>query len=116
VKPAPHDGRFGFEAAKRFRRRERGVLRRWRGIYFHASDCIDEIAKGFADGEPHNGVAPKLCKPRQGTENRVVSLRGSELFHKLINTCVENFTKQKYLGGDSARALQAARLRTGFHG
>jgi hypothetical protein len=55
-----------------------------------------------------NILAPKLCKPSQDTEKRVVSLRGSEFFHKLINTYVENFTEQKYVDGDSAHVLLAA--------
>jgi len=46
--------------------------------------------------------APKLCKEGQDTENRAVSVEASGLFHKLINTCVENFTAQKYFSGDSA--------------
>jgi hypothetical protein len=41
--------------------------------------------------------APKRCKPEQATEKRVVSLRKHALFHKLINTYVENFIVQKYL-------------------
>ena len=57
-------GRFGFEAAKGFRRCERGVLRRWREIYFHASDCLDEIAKGFADGEAHKTELHRNCANR----------------------------------------------------
>jgi hypothetical protein len=49
--------------------------------------------------------APKWCKPVQTTEKAVVSLREATIFHTLINTCVENFTKQKYLGEDSVRRL-----------
>jgi hypothetical protein len=32
------------------------------------------------------------------------------LFHILINTCVENFTGQKYLSRDSASLLHGARF------
>ena len=49
--------------------------------------------------------APKWCKPVQTTEKHVVSPRETTIFHTLINTCVENFTKQKYFGEDSVRRL-----------
>src|SRR5580704_2044192 len=53
-----------FEAATGFRRRKRGVLSRWRGIYFHASDCPDGIAKEFADGEAHKTELHRNCANR----------------------------------------------------
>jgi hypothetical protein len=72
-----------------------------------SSRAKHELARCFQES------APKLCKPSQDTEQRVVSLPGSELFHKLFNTCVENFTKQKHLEEDSARVLLAViELRT----
>jgi hypothetical protein len=49
--------------------------------------------------------APKWCKPVQTTEKHVVSPRETTIFHTLINTCVENFTKQKYCDEDSVRRL-----------
>jgi hypothetical protein len=49
--------------------------------------------------------APKWCKPVQTTEKAVVSLREATIFHTLINTCVENFTEQKYCDDDSVRRL-----------
>jgi hypothetical protein len=57
-------------------------------------------------------VALKWCKADQDTENRVVSLRRCTLFHKLINTCVENLTELKYFLCVSARfVLRGARIR-----
>jgi hypothetical protein len=54
--------------------------------------------------------APKLCKEGQGTENRAVSRKANGLFHKLINTCVENFTAQKYFPVDSASLVLITRV------
>src|ERR1700724_3265286 len=73
---------------------------------------------GTEDGVERNfyEVAPKWCKADQNTENRVVSLRSSALFHILINTCVENLTDLKYLQRDSARLVLARRLRKFFTG
>ncbi len=47
-------------------------------------------------------AAHKWCKELQDTENRVLSVLRPALFHKLINTCVENFTRLKYFSRDSA--------------
>jgi hypothetical protein len=54
--------------------------------------------------------APKLCKPCQATDKRVVSLRNGPLFHTLINTCVENFTDAKYKSRRSARFVLAGEV------
>jgi hypothetical protein len=59
--------------------------------------CFAEVEERFA---------PKWCKPLQGTEKSVVSPRETAIFHRLINTCVENFTEQKYGGEVSERHLQ----------
>jgi hypothetical protein len=46
-------------------------------------------------------AAPKWCKALQDTEKRILSAQRPTLFHKLINTCVENFTEQKYSPSNS---------------
>jgi hypothetical protein len=50
-------------------------------------------------------VAQDLCNPYHVVEERQVSFRSTPLFHKLINTCVENFTLQKYFFPASASFL-----------
>src|SRR5262249_53445106 len=59
-------------------------------------------------------AAPKWCKALQITENRTVSVSRAAFFHKLINTCVENFTEQKYLQRDSATLVPSAGSSLGF--
>jgi hypothetical protein len=61
-------------------------------------------------------VALKWCKADQDTENRVVSLRQCALFHKLINTCVENLTELKYFLRVSARFVLSRRADKIFGG
>jgi hypothetical protein len=63
-----------------------------------------------------NGKIPaqKWCKAVQATEKCVVSLRAATVFHKLINTCVENFTKQKYSRPRSATLVLAVAKRNFF--
>jgi hypothetical protein len=43
-----------------------------------------------------NFLALKWCKPHKSVEEREVSWRDDAVFHKLINTCVENLISQKY--------------------
>jgi hypothetical protein len=50
-------------------------------------------------------VAQDLCNPHHFVEETQVSFRSTPLFHKLINTCVENFTLQKYFFLASASLL-----------
>jgi len=54
--------------------------------------------------------AQKLCKPEKIIEASTVSRHLPNLFHKLINTCVENFTCRKYSLRNSAWHV----LRCGF--
>jgi hypothetical protein len=46
-------------------------------------------------------AALKLCKACKNVEEPEVSGRRAGDFHKLINTCVENFTEQKYSPSNS---------------
>jgi hypothetical protein len=62
-------------------------------------------------GESLRYFALKQCKAEQSTEKRVVSPTRRALFHKLINTCVENFTEQKYSSKSSARLVLSFRLK-----
>jgi hypothetical protein len=55
-------------------------------------------------------AAPKWCKALQDTEKRILSARLAALFHKLINTCVENFTKLKYFRSNSASLVLARKI------
>jgi hypothetical protein len=50
-------------------------------------------------------AALKLCKAVKNVEEREVSCRRAEDFHKLINTCVENLTAAKYFFLNSVFAL-----------
>jgi len=77
--------------------RDEGATRSRRGERF--------FCWNFAKLGQSGTVAQKQCKPYQTTEKRVVSLRNRPLFHKLINTYVENFTAQKYFLRNSARLL-----------
>jgi hypothetical protein len=54
-------------------------------------------------------VAQQLCKPHHVVEEGRVSVNASHLFHKLINTCVENFTEPQYSGWTSAAFLLTLR-------
>jgi len=67
--------------------------------------CEQFFCWNFAKLGQSGTVAQKQCKPYQTTEKRVVSLRNRPLFHKLINTYVENFISQKYFSRNSARLL-----------
>jgi hypothetical protein len=74
-----------------------------------ASTCsVQECREALTNGKIS---AQKWCKAAQTTEKCVVSLRAAALFHKLINTCVENFTKQKYSRPDSATLVLAMAKR-----
>jgi hypothetical protein len=55
-----------------------------------------------------NISALKLCKPQQPVEESEVSSQQRMIFHKLINTCVENLIVQKYFLQSSASVLPAA--------
>jgi hypothetical protein len=50
-------------------------------------------------------VAQKWCKEEKLVEALEVTYEGSGVFHKLINTCVENFTCEKYSFSNSALGL-----------
>ena len=52
-------------------------------------------------------VALKQCKQYQLIGIRGVSGQYEVIFHRLIHTCVENFTRQKYLLRFSARVMLA---------
>jgi hypothetical protein len=62
-------------------------------------------AEGRAEKE---GIAQNSCKAEKNVEAREVSGERAGDFHNLINTCVENFTEQKYLFKYSARLLLRA--------
>ena len=50
-------------------------------------------------------VAQKWCKEEKLVEALEVNYERGSLFHKLINTCVENFTCEKYFFSNSALGL-----------
>jgi hypothetical protein len=52
-----------------------------------------------------NKDALKLCKPRQLVGIRGVRYGSAALFHRVIHTCVQNFTAEKYLPGSSAEVV-----------
>jgi hypothetical protein len=49
--------------------------------------------------------ALKLCKPHQAVGLRGVSCVPWVLFHRVIHTCVQNFTPQKYFAKVSAELV-----------
>jgi hypothetical protein len=55
-------------------------------------------------------VAQILCKACKNVEEGEVSYAPTRVFHKLINTCVENFAVAKYFLRNSALALQCGAL------
>jgi hypothetical protein len=82
--------------------------------FFPSTWLIDFISRDFAratDALPSRNVrrkisfALKLCKQEQAIEESEVSSCRGQIFHTLINNCVENLIVQKYFLSGSASLL-----------